>query len=136
MAPTSRDISPSEPEPRQGLGEIRRTRVDGVLVVAPQGLLDADDLSNLEQLLREVGDPIIIDMGECMLGRSDLLARLDPERWGRDPDEVCVVCRRYSARLLLARTGVAQRIAVFGGVEDALRARSRRTLDGRTGWSR
>lgn len=136
MAPTSRDISPLEPEPRQGVGEIRRTRVDGVMVVTPQGLLDADDLSNLEQLLREVADPIIIDMGDCMLGRSDLLARLDPERWGRDPDDVCVVCRRYSARLLLARTGVAHRIAVFGGFEDALRARSRRTLDGRTGWSR
>ncbi len=85
-------------------------------------MLDDDGVADIDRLLRTIDEPVIVDLDDCVLGWSDVLDRLDPARWGRTRRQVCLVCRRFSARRLLSRSGVAARVAVFRTVGEAVNA--------------
>lgn len=123
MSSITPELEPASPPTAIGSpSPIRSRRQDGVLVLGPDGVLDDDGIVELDQILRTSDDVAIIDLGDCVLGSSDVLDRIDPTRWNRTRRQVCVVCRRFSGRRLLARTGVTTRIGVFPTVGEAVRA--------------
>ena len=123
MAPNTPDLQPTNPPTDTGeTRPIRTHRVGGVLVLTPDGVLDDHGVADIDQLLRTIHEPVIVDLDDCVLGWSDVLDRLDPVRWGRTPRQVCLVCRRFSARRLLSRAGVAAHVAVFRTIGEAVDA--------------
>jgi hypothetical protein len=113
-----------QPDELATLGVLSATD-HGVTVLRPQGALDASVLGELDDLLRRLAPdvPALIDLSDCVLADPPRLADLDPRRWGRTAECSCVACRRGTGRLLLARSGVGRRMAMFSTSEDAVQAR-------------
>jgi anti-anti-sigma regulatory factor len=109
-----------EPEPADAVENSRRCCSIDVLTVHPVGVLDAATVGDLDVLIASVdGTPIVIDLSECTLSDRSALDLLEPQRWGRDPDTVCIACVRAIGRQLLELNGVSQRFAVFHCDADA-----------------
>lgn len=111
----------------------REELLDEVRIVHLDGCADDDDL---RRSLRSLGDhtgPTILDLTDLTLVGTELdrfIARLID-----GCDAVCVVARRHTARMILHRSGAADRCAVFGSVADALQS-LRLAHDGYgSGWS-
>ena len=99
------------------------SEVDEVVVATPLGVLDEATVLELDQVLAErPGIPVVIDLDHCAVTSQAALLALDPARWGRPADLACLVCGRLTARRLVARAGVAARLAVFQRTADAVQA--------------
>lgn len=121
MGPTPR------PVPFRELGEI--------VVLEPLGQLDRAGVEGVRRAAAEMAPrPVVIDLRDCVLTDPNALAGIVDEE--DDPTELCFVSHRPTCRLLLARTGITSRFAVFDRLEDALQARTdAQDGDGR-GWLR
>lgn len=102
---------------------IHREVVDDVLVLSPQGGLDAAVVDELSSAVRAATSPVLIDLNDCIVVDPHLLRSSRLRRELRAARDVCIACRRLTARRLLARTSVLEHVAVFQSVQDALQAR-------------
>lgn len=106
-----------------------------VAVLTPLGQLDRAGIGRVRQAaLDVVGRPVIIDLSDCVLTDPNALASLTGE--GGERVDLCFVSRRPTCRLLLARTGITARFAVFHQLEDALQARTFANAGYGQGWRR
>lgn len=97
--------------------------VRGVSVIRPQGALDQTVAEQVRAALRDAAGPVAIDLDECTLIDPDSLERMVVDADGPPEAEVSIVCRRLTCRQLLGRAGIADRVAVFVRLGDALQAR-------------
>lgn len=105
-----------------------------VVVLAPSGPLDRAAVERIRQVaLALAARPVVIDLSDCVLTDPNALADLHDDDAG--PVEVCFLSRRPTCRLLLARTGITSRFAVFGQLEDALQARALAASGYGPGWA-
>lgn len=121
-------------QPGEEAGAIRSYERDGVVVLRPSGRLDRDGVEEVQCEVRSLaGRDVVIDLTDSILTDPNALADLADD--GGEP-ALCFVSHRPTCRLLLARTGLTSRYAVFHHVADALQARA---LDGAgygSGWRR
>lgn len=90
-------------------------------VVTPAGVLDERALGALDEVVTLTPTTaVVVDLTDCVLTSPATAASLDVRRWGRQPGDVCIVCRRLTARRLLFHLGVA--LPVFSSVQDASQA--------------
>jgi hypothetical protein len=115
---------------------VLRQSVDGVLVLRPQGALDAECVETVIDLMAESEMPAIVDLDDCIVVDPAVADRIGARRTRDGLHAVCAVCRRLSARRLLARSGALRDLAVFRSVEDALAARVLARHGFGDGWSR
>jgi len=108
--------------------------VEDVRVVHLDGCASDDDLDEPLAVLDDHTGPTILDLADVTLVGSHVDELID--RLVERCDAVCVIARRRTARVILHRTGVADRCAVFGTVGDAIEAmrRGRRPRLGADGW--
>lgn len=106
-----------------------------VAVLTPLGQLDRAGIERVRQAALDLADrPVIIDLSDCVLTDPNALIGLTGE--GADRVDLCFVSHRSTCRLLLARSGITARFAVFQRVEDALQARTFGTAGDGHGWRR
>ena len=114
---------------------IRSQERDGVVVLRPAGQLDRAGVAEVHQAASDLADrPVIIDLTDCILTEPNALGDLADD--DGDQLDVCFVSHRSTCRILLARTGVTSRFAVFHHVEDALQARALARAGYGPGWRR
>lgn len=94
------------------IGEVRVVHLDGCTT-------DGDLCASLESLTDHRG-PTILDLADVTLVGTGLDMLID--RLVETCAAVCVITRRHTARMILARTGVASRCAVFSSIGDALQS--------------
>ena len=123
---------PQTPSPVAVQG-ITTRHVEGVLVLSPQGGLDAASAGALDRLLSEATVPVVVDLNDCIVVDPHLL-RGEQQRLFDGARELCVTCRRLSARRLLARTAALDDVVVFQSVQDALQARAMQRAGYGSGW--
>lgn len=129
-------LAEQDPDPEESGEIVVRPGRGGVVVLVPQGVFDREHAARLDQLLSaEIGQPVVIDLTDCVLGDPEVLQGLDPDRWSRTSDQVCLSCARLSARRLLAHSGASRRLAVFRSAEDAMRVRLSADADQGHGWN-
>lgn len=118
------------------LGErLRVVRTGPALVVMTTGVLDARCIDELDALLGRCADvPVVIDLDGCTLVGRSAIDGIDPARWDRTPADTCVTSSRSTARELLARARVGDRIAVFDRVVDAVQVLVLAEAGYGTGW--
>lgn len=92
--------------------------VEDVRVVHLDGCAIDDDLGDAIAVLADHTGPTILDLDDVTLVGSHV-DRLVDELVDRC-DAVCLVARRHTARVILHRSGVADRCSVFGSLTDAL----------------
>ena len=98
---------------------VQTQRIDGALVVIPEGVLDFPVLQAVDRAVAAAPDlPVLIELSACALTDASVLEHLNGRRWAGA--EVRVVCPRRSARQLLARAGVPSFVPVFGSLEEAI----------------
>jgi len=108
--------------------------VEDVRVVHLDGCASDEALAAPLAVLDDHTGPTILDLADVTLVGTHLEELIDllVERC----DAVCVIARRQTARVILHRTGIADRCAVFSTVGDALAA-LRPGSDGPAhGWAR
>lgn len=106
-----------------------------VIVVRPLGQLDRRGVEDVRDAARGFAEsPIVIDLSDCILTDPNALANLADD--GGGPVDLCFVSRRTTCRLLLARTGITARFAIFHQLEDALQARAFALAGYGHGWRR
>jgi anti-anti-sigma regulatory factor len=128
--------APLEPVGRRRAG-LSAATVGRILVLRPQGVFDVPGAASLhESLCRDLPERTVIDFSDCTLVDPSVLVELDPRRWGRSAAQICVACRRPTARQLLKHTGVSDRLTVFNSVEDALQANAFADAGIGPGWQR
>ena len=110
------------PGPASEAATLVPSRRDGVMVLAPEGVLTPELASRIRRLARSEVDLMVLDHSGCRAEDPAVLDALGPRQWGRTSDEACIVCSPADGRHLLDRTGVARRLTVFHRVEDALQA--------------
>lgn len=99
---------------------IRAELIGDVRVVHLDGCAADDHLGEgLDDLCDHTG-PTILDLADVTLVGSGLDRLID--RLIDTCDAVCVVARRHTARMILQRSGVTRRCAMFGSVGDALQS--------------
>lgn len=114
---------------------MRTERVDGVLIAAPQGALNAADVEEIDGLLAAQPEvAILVDLSDCVLDDIAVVLLAAPAMWSAASEQLCVVCSRMTGRLLLARVGLTERVALFGRREDALQARVLHAAGYGAGW--
>lgn len=131
------------PEPITG--EVRRTHIEtqlsapGFVVIALHGLGDralvtdaAEELSRLD-----LADQVMVELSGLTLIDPDairVLVRALEDSTG-DTGAFCLLCSRLTGRLLLAKSGVADRVPIFATAGDALQAQVYRQEGYGDGWS-
>lgn len=92
---------------------VQVTRCGDVVVARPQGVFDAESIEGLDQVVGDTDEAVVIDLTDCTLSApTEALGGLDPARWRRRGGaQTCVVFYRLSARELLSRAGVTERLA-------------------------
>jgi anti-anti-sigma regulatory factor len=106
-----------------------------VVVLRPLGQLDRRGVEDVrDAALASARSPVVIDLSDCILTDPNALADLADD--GVGSIELCFVSRRATCRLLLARTGITSRFAVFQQLEDALQARTFAASGYGHGWRR
>lgn len=133
------DQHPKSTSTGQAAGRGRSVQVarrGDVVVARPQGVFDAESIEDLDQVLGDTDEAVVIDLTDCTLSAPEALGGLDPARWRRRGGaQTCVVFYRLSARQLLSRAGVTERLALFHRVEDAIQARVLHCDGHGQGWS-
>lgn len=105
------------------------------IVLTPAGPFGPQEARALDAAISAAPGPVVIDLSECALGGVEALLLLDPSRWGRAPEQICVACSSASTRERLRCAGVHEILSVFATASDALQAR-RLADDGYgRGWS-
>ena len=105
-----------------------------ILVIRPDGRLDADAIERVGQIVAaESTTAAIVDLDECFLSDPEALAAIDGTVL--NGVELCNVTGRMSCRRLLVRAGVTDRFPVFQRRRDALQARQLATEGSGRGWS-
>lgn len=105
------------------------------LVAVPNGVLDTECIDELDSVLEGWPRvPVVIDLDECTLVERSALDGLDPARWDRIPEQICVTSSRVTALVLLARARVSGRLAVFQRPADAVQALILAEYGYGTGW--
>lgn len=120
IEPPGRSQAPtSAAEPLSSVPRVAARLVDDVLVLTPCSAIDRSLLGALDRLL--AGDPVpaVLDLSDSVIVDREVVAALDPARWGRDVTTMCVVCRRFSGRQLLALYGASARLPVVQRLDDA-----------------
>lgn len=108
------------------IGDVRIVHLDGCAT-------DRDLGASLDSLSDHRG-PTILDLADVTLVGTGIDMVID--RLVQTCDAVCVITRRHTARMILDRTGVASRCAVFSSIGDALQS-LRLAQDGYgAGWRR
>jgi len=106
--------------------------VEDVRVVHLDGCASDEDLGAPLAVLDDHTGPTILDLADVTLVGSHLDELID--RLVERCDAVCVIARRQTARVILHRSGIAGRCAVFSTVGDALQA-MRVSPEGAVGWA-
>jgi hypothetical protein len=101
---------------------VRAQQVVGALVLAPEGVFDGAVLRAVDRAVATWRATVVLDLSSCALTHTGVLEQLDPGRWSPPLADVRVVCPRRSARRLLARAGLATRLALFSSVDEAVPA--------------
>ncbi len=120
---------------------VRVSRSYDVLIATPVGLLQPDGFRKIERLLAKPDDVVVVDLDEAVvrdvssLGTLLHTSRRDRDPIGDSPRRVCLVSRCERCRRTLARSGVADLLAVFSSVDDALQARVLQLAGYGRGWS-
>lgn len=107
--------------------------VEDVRVVHLEGCATDDDLAEPLAVLHDHTGPTILDLADVTLVGTHVDELVDElvERC----DAVCVVARRHTARVILHRSGLSDRCAVFGSVGDALQSLRYAAEGHGDGWS-
>ena len=94
--------------------------VEDVRVVHLDGCAIDEDLGDAIAALAEHEGPTILDLADVTLVGSHVDELVDQlvDRC----DAVGVIARRHTARVILHRSGIAERCAVFGSLGDAMAA--------------
>jgi hypothetical protein len=94
--------------------------VEDVRVVHLDGCAIDEDLGDAIAALAEHTGPTILDLADVTLVGSHVHDLIDDlvERSAA----VCVIARRHTAQVILHRSGIADRCAVFGSLRDALQS--------------
>jgi hypothetical protein len=108
--------------------------VEDVRVVHLDGCASDADLAAPLAALDDHTGPTILDLADVTLVGTHVEELIDMlvERC----DAVCVIARRHTARVILHRSGVASRCAVFTSVGDAVEALQRGAGGDGVGWDR
>lgn len=117
--------------PHGGEARIVQVRRDPAVVIRPVGALDEDLADEIRELALEAHAPVVVDLGDCVLTSRRSIRRI-ALAWQLYRPQLCVVCRRDSGRPMLARAGIADHLAVFDSVDEALESLQRL---GREGWA-
>lgn len=107
--------------------------VEDVRVVHVDGCAADDDLGEAVAVLADHTGPTILDLADVTLvgGHVDELVDDLVDRC----DAVCVVARRRTARVILHRSGIADRCAVFASLRDALESLRASHAEQGAGWA-
>jgi len=108
--------------------------VEDVRVVHLDGCAIDEDLGDAIAALADHSGPTILDLADVTLvgGHVDELVDRLVERC----DAVCVIARRHTARVILHRSGIADRCEVFGSLGEALASLGTGSPDGHAaGWT-
>lgn len=108
--------------------------VEDVRVVHLDGCATDEELGTSMAVLADHTGPTVLDLADVTLVGSHLDELID-ELVDRC-DAVCLIARRHTARVILNRTGIADRCAVFGSLGEALRSLEPATEEHRAGWRR
>lgn len=129
-----RIIEGDGPQRRTSGGCVREELIHDVRVVHLDGCAADEDLGDALDTLREHTGPTVLDLANVTLVGSGVDRLVD--RLVDTCDAVCVVARRHTARVILQRSGITSRCAVFASVGDALQS-LRLAEDGYgSGWRR
>ena len=113
--------------------KIEQERLDGAVVLRPFGLLDAEFVAEVRQVILGARLPVVIDLTGSVLVDPTAVRRL-ATGWELFQPRMALVSHQPSARQLLARAGLQAHVPIFDTVDDALSAlaSSTRVVDG---WS-
>lgn len=106
--------------------------VEDVRVVHLDGCASDADIGAPLAVLDDHTGPTILDLADVTLVGTHVEELID--RLVERCDAVCVIARRHTARVILHRSGVASRCAVFASVGDALKSLHRAAGGDSTGW--
>ena len=121
-------VRPERDRPR-----IEQERLDGAVVLRPFGLLDAEFVAEVRQVILGARLPVVVDLTGSVLVDPTAVQRLATD-WDLFRPRMALVCHQVTGRQLLARAGLQQHVPIFEAVDDALAAlaSSTRVVDG---WS-
>lgn len=103
-------------------------------VVRPHGRLDVAGVEAVRRAIAAATGPVVVDLDECVVTGAAALGQLRAAT-NDSGRAVCFVSRRITCRVLLQRAGIAERVAVFERLEDALHARTREHAGAGYGWA-